>query len=50
MTYFLSRLRDGRPIEGLCTPEVGRDVKEILIAALRSSAVGQTVELPPAQA
>jgi predicted dehydrogenase len=50
VTYFLSRLRDGRPIEGLCTPEVGRDVQEILMAALRSSAAGQTVELPPEQA
>ena len=45
VTYFLSRLRDGRPIEGLCTPEVGRDVQEILAAALRSSASGRTVEL-----
>ena len=50
MTYFLSRLRDGRPIEGLCTPEVGRDVQEILMAALRSSTAGLTVELPPEQA
>jgi predicted dehydrogenase len=50
VTYFLSRLRDGRPIEGLCSPEVGRDVQEILMAALRSSATGQTVELPSDQA
>ena len=50
VTYFLSRLRDGRPIEGLCTPEVGRDVQEILMAALRSSAAGQTVALPSDQA
>jgi predicted dehydrogenase len=46
VTYFLARVRDGRPIEGLCTPEVGRDVQEILGAALRSSATGQTVDLP----
>jgi len=46
VTYFLSRLRDGRPIEGLCAPEVGRDVQEILAAALRSSGSGRTVELP----
>jgi predicted dehydrogenase len=45
--YFLSRIRSGRPFEGLCSPEVGRDVQEILAAALRSSAAGRTVELPP---
>ncbi len=49
VTYFLSRVRDGRPIEGLCTPEVGRDVQEILMAALRSSTTGQTVELPASE-
>ena len=46
VTYFLSRLRDGRPITGLCDPIVGRDVQEILAAALTSSATGQSVELP----
>lgn len=46
VSYFLARLRDGKPIEGLVTPEIGRDVQEILAAALRSSATGQTVELP----
>jgi predicted dehydrogenase len=46
-TYFLSRVRDGRPIEGLCSPQVGRDVQEILAAALRSSAAGRTIELAP---
>ena len=46
VTSFLSRLRDGRPIEGLCAPEVGRDVQEMLEAALRSSATGQSVALP----
>ncbi|HEY5724705.1 MAG TPA: gfo/Idh/MocA family oxidoreductase, partial [Methylomirabilota bacterium] len=48
VTYFLSRVRDGRPIEGLCAPEVGRDVQEILAAALRASATGSTVTLPAA--
>jgi predicted dehydrogenase len=48
VTYFLSRVRDGRPIEGLCSPEVGRDVQEILAAALRASATGSTVTLTPA--
>jgi predicted dehydrogenase len=44
-TYFLTCLRAGRPIEGLCAPEVGRDVQEILAAALRASAIGRDVEL-----
>jgi predicted dehydrogenase len=48
-TYFLSRIRDGRPVEGLCAPEVGRDVQEILAAALRSSATGREVRLPLAR-
>jgi predicted dehydrogenase len=50
VSYFLARLRDGRPIEGLCAPEVGRDVQEILAAALESSATGRTVSLAPARA
>ena len=45
-TYFLSRVRDGRPVEGLCAPEVGRDVQEVLAAALRSSATRREVTLP----
>jgi predicted dehydrogenase len=46
-TYFLSRVRDGRPVEGLCAPEAGRDVQEILDHALRSAALGREVTLPP---
>jgi predicted dehydrogenase len=46
VTHFLSRLRDGRPVIPLCSPEVGRDVQEILSAALQSSATGRTVDLP----
>ena len=42
-SYFLSRLRDGRPVEGLCAPDVGRDVQEILAAALRSAATRREV-------
>ena len=45
-TYFLSRLRAGRPVEGLCAPEMGRDVQEVLGAALRSSHTGRSVALP----
>jgi predicted dehydrogenase len=45
-TYFLSRVRDGRLVQGLCAPEVGRDVQEVLEAALVSSATGRSVALP----
>ena len=47
-TYFLTCLRAGRPIEGLCAPDVGRDVQEVLEAALRASATARDVELPVA--
>jgi len=45
-TYLLSRVQDGRPIEGLCAPDIGRDVQEVLEAALRSSSAGHQVTLP----
>jgi len=45
-TYFLSRLRDGRAIDGLCAPEAGRDVQEVLAAALRSAEIRREVALP----
>jgi predicted dehydrogenase len=48
VTYFLSRLRDGRPIDGLCTAIVGRDAQEILAAALESTATARTIALPAA--
>lgn len=44
-TYFLTRLRDGMPIEGLLSPGLGRDVQEVLGAALRSSQTGREVAL-----
>ena len=44
-TYFLGRLRAGRPIEGLCAPEVGRGAQEIIGAALRSAAEGREIPL-----
>jgi len=44
--YFLSRLAQGSPIEGLCSAEVGRDAQEILEAGLIASATGTTVSLP----
>ena len=49
-TCFLTHLRAGRSIEGLCSPVVGRDVQEILAAALTSSATGTAIELPAAVA
>ncbi|MCC6180056.1 MAG: Gfo/Idh/MocA family oxidoreductase [Chloroflexi bacterium] len=44
-TYFLTRLRDGRPIEGLCAPALARDVQEVLSAALWASESGRAVTL-----
>lgn len=44
-TYFLTRLRDQRPIEGLLSPTLGRDVQEVLSAALWSSTSGREVRL-----
>src|SRR5687768_10433774 len=44
-TYFLTRLRDKRPIEGLLSPTLGRDVQEVLSAALWSSTSGREVWL-----
>ena len=45
-TYFLSCLRAGRDITGPCAPDVGRDVQEVVAAALQSSATGRRVPLP----
>lgn len=44
-TYFLSRVRDKQPIEGLLSPRLGRDVQEVLAAALWSSQSGREVVL-----
>jgi predicted dehydrogenase len=44
-TYFLTRVRDKRPIEGLLSPTLGRDVQEVLAAALWSSSSGREVRL-----
>ena len=45
-TFFLGRVRAGRSIDGPCAPDVGRDVQEVLDAALQSSTSGRRVELP----
>lgn len=45
-THFLSRLRDGCELTELCGVEVGRDVQEVIAAALQSSAHRRVVALP----
>lgn len=44
--FFLSRIADGKPIDGLCSAEVGRDAQEILEAGLIAAAEGTAVSLP----
>ena len=44
--YFLSRIAQNLPVEGLCSAEVSRDAQEILEAALLSATNGQAVSLP----
>lgn len=44
-TYFLTRVRDRLPIEGLLSPKLGRDVQEVLSAALWASESGREVWL-----
>jgi predicted dehydrogenase len=44
--YFLSRIEAGLPVEGLCSPVVGRDAQEILEAGLISATNGAAVSLP----
>lgn len=44
--YFLSRIADGLPIEGMSSAEVGRDAQEILEAGLISAREGRAVSLP----
>ena len=44
--YLLHCLETGSPIEGFCSPQVGRDTQEILEAGLRSADTGRTQTLP----
>ncbi len=44
--YFLTRLRDDRPIDGLVSMEIGRDTQEILEAGLRSAREERVISLP----
>jgi predicted dehydrogenase len=45
-SYFLSRIQQGLPVEGLCSAEVSRDAQEILEAGLLSAREGERVSLP----
>jgi len=44
--YLLHCLETGSPVEGFCSPQVGRDTQEILEAGLRSADTGRTQTLP----
>ncbi len=44
--YFLTRLRDDRPFDGLVSMEIGRDTQEILEAGLRSAQLERAISLP----
>jgi predicted dehydrogenase len=45
-TYFLTRIIEATPIEGLCSPKIGRDAQEILEAGLLSANRGKRISLP----
>ena len=44
--YFLTRIKEDRPIEGMCDPRFSRDVQEILEAGLTSSKSGTVTMIP----
>jgi len=44
--YFLHCITQNKPVEGMCSAEVGRDAQEILEAGLLSSTNGQAMSLP----
>jgi len=45
-THFLSRLRAQDQVTDLCAADIGRDVQEVITAALQSSAYRRVVPLP----
>ena len=45
-TYFLSRIRAGLEVTGPCAAGIGRDVQEVIAAALQASATGRRVRIP----
>lgn len=44
--YFLTRISQDKPVEGMCNPRFSRDVQEVLEAGLISSKSGKAVEIP----
>lgn len=44
--YFLTRISQGLPIEGLCSAEISRDAQEILEAGILSAQEGKVMSLP----
>jgi predicted dehydrogenase len=44
--FFLSHIRSGAPITGLCGPDVGLMAQEVLEAGIRSAAEGRAISLP----
>jgi len=44
--YFLTRIKEDKPIEGMCDPKFSRDVQEVLEAGLVSSESGAIVTVP----
>ncbi|MEM2384973.1 MAG: Gfo/Idh/MocA family oxidoreductase [Candidatus Bathyarchaeia archaeon] len=44
--YFLTRIREDKPINGMCNPKFSRDVQEVLEAGLISSESGKAVKIP----
>jgi predicted dehydrogenase len=45
-SYFLSRIHAGLEVTGPCAADIGRDVQEVIAAALQASATGRRVRLP----
>lgn len=44
--FFISHIRSGAPITGLCSADVGLMAQEVLEAGIRSAAEGRTISLP----
>jgi scyllo-inositol 2-dehydrogenase (NADP+) len=46
ISYFMARVRDGKPLEGMVSPEFNLDCMQIVEAARRSAESGKPVSLP----
>lgn len=44
--FFISHIRSGEPIAGLCSPEIGLMAQEVLEAGILAAAEGRSVSLP----